>query len=156
MFKKTLIYFLCIIFAAGAVTAYGGWKFGSIDVLAEYLRGRRLTTPPSTVILSTDAHDEVHEGLIRIVNMGAGPGHIVGSRCTCSCISVLGLPVALSESGNTFVNVRINVGKGTSDQKQTVLLYIETDRTITEATQITIKRVSDHPESANEGAVSLD
>jgi hypothetical protein len=97
-----------------ALTGIGSWIYGSPAAALAHLRGELLTVEPSYVDFGTVRTFETQHRQLMIYNWSDTTHMIVGSRSSCSCLSVLDLPIALPRKSSAAVTVELRFSAAAS------------------------------------------
>lgn len=116
---------IVVAFNLLAVT-FGVWWFGSIQLVAAYLKGHRVAAPPAFLEFTSQGHGNEYCGQFEVVNLSSKSVRIVGSRTNCSCVRVIGLPKEIPPFGRASIDVRCLFSGHSKELSEAVVLIADT------------------------------
>ena len=96
----------------GAASAYGWYRFGSIDASLAYVRGERLlVAEPSKSLEGVRPGESV---VLRYVltNLSGHPVTLIGKEVSCSCTNIEDFPITLAASETRPIAATVKVANG--------------------------------------------
>lgn len=114
------------VLGAFALSFVGFFCWGTINFESradalKYLQGRRLLVEPSIISVGEGMNGDHKEATFRVRNLSSSKVTILGSKSTCSCVSVEDLPIAIEGGKDHLFHVNMLLeGKPSAKLSQTI------------------------------------
>lgn len=121
-------WFLVGGFAVAMAGGFAAWSticYGSIANGIAYLGGRTLLLDRTVIDLGVVSPGSHHVAKLIVRNLDASTVQLIGSRSSCTCTVLSGLPQPLSAMGTLNLEVRIHVKKADSAVDETVDIFTD-------------------------------
>lgn len=110
----------------GILALVGYWRFGSLTIAREYLRGERFIVEPRLVRLGEGQPGERWVVVTHIANFTDAPVRLFGSSNECGCMVAEQLPLTIAAGEQVEYRIVIAfLSKPGSDFKHTLVTYTD-------------------------------